>query len=305
MQPRTYLPLVRLLEDRAQVAVPAIFAVPGSWTFHHALDSLEATLDELGWERFSLLGHSFGGGLELGLAARDPSRIVECVFSDTLGLRRRFRLAEEALRHPLGILDMATPPATEAFFESWLTHPEQLVAAALWGFLSDRQADIDKVAEAGIPCHVLWANHDTLLARADGQDFARALHATFTVAASPDPSEDIDHDWMFDDPELFAAHLSQLGVQFLATDGEPEPAAAGRAPDTSPPDAAGAAPDTSPPDAAGAATGISTPDAASAAPDTSTPDAAGRAAETGSSGPAAESPGPDPSDTPTGESGPG
>jgi len=26
----------------------------------------------------------------------------------------------------------------------------------------------------------------------------------------------VDHDWMFDDPELFAAHLEELGLQVLS-----------------------------------------------------------------------------------------
>src|SRR5580700_2845995 len=193
MQPRTYLPLARILADRAQVVIPAIFALPERWTFDHALDCIEATVDHLGLGRLSILGHSFGGGLELGLAARRPEQVIECVFADTLGVRERFGLAEEALRNPLGILAMATVPAATAFLESLLTHPRQLGMAALWGFVSDREPDIKRVVEAQIPCHVLWANHDTLLARSDGQEFARRLHATFTVASGGR----VDHDWMF------------------------------------------------------------------------------------------------------------
>ena len=211
MQPWTYLGLARVLGREARVVIPAIFAVRGRWTFSRALDALVATLDQLGLERVSLLGHSFGGGLELGLAARHPDRVAECVFADTLGVKERFGLAQEALRHPLGILAMATPRAAAAFFESMATHPGQLAAAAMWGFLSDREPDIEAVVAAGIPCHVLWANRDTLLARSDGQEFARRLHATFTVAVDPP----VDHDWMFDDPELFAAHLRLLNLEVL------------------------------------------------------------------------------------------
>jgi pimeloyl-ACP methyl ester carboxylesterase len=235
MQPWTYLPPARLLADDARVVIPAVFSVSGRWSFRRALGALEATLDELGFDRVSLIGHSFSGGLELGLAARQPQRIVECVFSDTLAVRTRFRLAEEALRHPLGILSMATPPAVVAFAESWATHPAQLIEAALWGFISDRQDDIDAVVAAGIPCHVLWANHDSLLARSDGQEFAHDLHASFTVASGHQPSERIDHDWMFDDPELFVEHLRKLDLRFL---GGADGGARHRAPaGTGPPDA--------------------------------------------------------------------
>ena len=211
MQPWTYRGLARVLGRQARVVIPAIFALEGGWSFGRALDALVATLDDLGLERVSLLGHSFGGGLELGLAARHPERVVECVFADTLGVKERFGLAREALRDPLGILAMATPRSAASFFQSVVTHPGQLAAAAMWGFLSDRERDIDAVVEAGIPCHVLWANRDTLLARSDGQEFARRLGASFTVAVDPP----VDHDWMFDDPELFAAHLRLLGLEVL------------------------------------------------------------------------------------------
>jgi pimeloyl-ACP methyl ester carboxylesterase len=221
MQPWTYLPLARLLADEARVVIPAVFDCHGRWSFRRALGALEATLDELGLARVSLIGHSFSGGLELGLAARQPQRVVECVFSDTLAVSSRFKLAGEALRHPLGLLSMATPPAMAAFAESWATHPIQLVEAGLWGFLSDRQPDIKAVVAAGIPCHVLWANHDTLLARSDGRAFAQDLHATFTVAAGHVPSEQIDHDWMFDDPDLFAEDLRKLDLRFLGGAGSP------------------------------------------------------------------------------------
>src|SRR5947209_4982995 len=111
MQPETYLPLARLLADRAQVVIPAIFALPERWSFDHAIECLQLTVDDQGIDRMSLLGHSFGGGLELALASRHPERVVECVFSDTLADRREFRLAEEALRNPPGLQVLSRSPA--------------------------------------------------------------------------------------------------------------------------------------------------------------------------------------------------
>jgi pimeloyl-ACP methyl ester carboxylesterase len=215
MQPATYLPMARLLADRARVVIPNLLALPERWTFEHALDCLELTLDEIGIEQMSLLGHSFGGGLELGVAARSPERVTECVFSDTLGMNREFSLAREAV-HPIGILRMATPRAARSFVRSWVHHPLQLSAAALWAFRSNREAEIEAVADARLPCHVMWAARDTILSRKDGKEFARRLHATFNVAETPPGYGPIDHDWMFDDPELFVQHLDKLGLQALS-----------------------------------------------------------------------------------------
>lgn len=212
MHPRTYLPLACTLANRARVVIPAFFALPGVWNFGRALDALTATLDDFELERVSLLGHSFGGGLELGFAARHPDRVVECVFADTLGVRDRFQLADEALRNPLGVLAMATFPAAAAFLESLVTHPIRLATAGLWAFVTDRRPDIVRIVTEEIPCHVLWANRDSLISRADGEEFARCLNATFTIAADPV----VDHDWMFDDPKLFAAHLEKLDLELFS-----------------------------------------------------------------------------------------
>lgn len=214
MKPETYVPMARLLTDRARVVIPDLFAVSGRWTFDHALDCLQRTIDDLGVEQVSLLGHSFGGGLELGLVCRSPQRIVECVFSDTLGMEREFSLALETV-HPLGIVRMATPRAVRSFSEQWLAHPMHMAEAALWAFRSDRRPEIEECADFGLPCHVLWAARDTILSRKDGQEFARNLHATFTVAKGPPAYGPIDHDWMFDDPELFVQHLNELGLRAL------------------------------------------------------------------------------------------
>lgn len=212
MQPETYLPLARLLADRAHVVIPAIFELQGPWRYGKALDALTATLDALELDRVSLLGHSFGGGLELGLAADRSDRVVECVFADTLGVNSRFHLAGEALRHPVRIMAMASPAAVGAFARSWTTHPLQLTEAAIWGFLSERGPDMDRIRRRRIRCHVMWASRDSLLSRQDGKEFARRLGATFTLA----PGRGIDHDWMFDDPELFAAELMGLGLEVFS-----------------------------------------------------------------------------------------
>jgi pimeloyl-ACP methyl ester carboxylesterase len=215
MQPATYVCTARLLADRARIVIPNLLALPERWTFEHALDCLELTLDDLEIERATLLGHSFGGGLELGLATRSLERVTECVFSDTLGMNREFSLAREAV-HPLGIVRMATLPAARSFFGSWSSHPVQLAAAALWAFRSNREAEIEAIAAARLPCHVMWAERDTILSRKDGKEFARRLHATFTVAERPPGYGPIDHDWMFDDPELFVQHLDKLGLRALS-----------------------------------------------------------------------------------------
>jgi len=215
MRPAIYRPLVDRLAARCRVVVPDLFAVRGRWRYAKVVDALVATLEDVGLDRVSLLGHSFGGGIELGFASRWPDRVVELVFSDTLAASREWSLAHEVLRHPVRLVRLATPNAASAFVRTSLDHPRQLVGAAWWGFTSGRETDAEEVARAAIPAHVLWANRDSILARSDGRRFADELHATFTVASAPD-GRAVDHDWMFQQPDVFFDHLIDLGLKALS-----------------------------------------------------------------------------------------
>jgi pimeloyl-ACP methyl ester carboxylesterase len=216
MRPDTYRGLADLLATRCRVVIPDFFALRGRWSYPEVLDAFTATLDALGLEKMTLLGHSFGGGIELGFASRWPARVVELVFSDTLAVSREWGLADEVLRHPFGLLRLATPIAASAFARQWLEHPRQLIGAGWWGFTSSRDGEGEACARAGMPAHVLWANRDSILARSDGESFARELNASFTVASAPD-GRPIDHDWMFQEPALFFSHLEDLKLNALAT----------------------------------------------------------------------------------------
>lgn len=232
MRPVTYRHTARLLAEGGagrpcRVVVPNLFSLHGRWSFGRVVNAFSATLDDLGLERVTLIGHSFGGGIELGFAASHPERVEELVFSDTLAMSEEWGLADEALRHPFGLLRLATAPAAFAFTTQALFHPSQMAVAAWWGFTSKRTSFIDAVAAAGIPAHVLWANRDSIIPRSDGQAFAARLHANFTVAHAPD-GRPIDHDWMFQDPPLFVAHLGGLGLRMASS----SRAARGASPDS-------------------------------------------------------------------------
>jgi len=209
LTPRTYAGLAEVLAHRCRVVIPALFAIRGRWTFDRAIDSFGATIDALGLERVTLLGHSFGGAIQLGYAETHHDRIRELVFADTLAASRYFRLAAEAF-HPLSAMRLATPAAAKAFIASSLRHPLRLSRAGFWAFSEDRTPSARHVAAAGIRSHVLWANRDTILSRRDGRRFARALHATFTVARSD--GLPLDHDWMYRHPTIFVEHIDRLGA---------------------------------------------------------------------------------------------
>ncbi|HET9691645.1 MAG TPA: alpha/beta fold hydrolase, partial [Acidimicrobiales bacterium] len=140
LQPRTYRRLAdRLVARGCRVVVPALFAEPGSsWSPAQVLADLVATLDALDLGPVSVIGHSFGGALQLDLAVLWPDRVRELVFVDTLAMSREWTLAAEAV-HPMHLLWMATPRAAIDFAQSAVRHPLCLARAGWWGFRSDRR----------------------------------------------------------------------------------------------------------------------------------------------------------------------
>jgi pimeloyl-ACP methyl ester carboxylesterase len=230
MPPAMYRAAAELLSERCRVVVPDIYRVRGLWRRDDVVNRLSATIANIGMDSVTIIGHSFAGGIELSYAARFPEHVRELVFADTLCTTREFRLAHEATRHPVQLLRMATPSAARSFGETALTHPSQIVEAAWFGFTSSRGREIERVAELKIRSHVLWANRDSILRRADGEAMARELQASFAVARSPE-GRPIDHDWVYRDPELFVGHVRQLNLDVFPT---PSEAMAARTPGTSP-----------------------------------------------------------------------
>ena len=102
-----------------------------------------------------------------------------------------------------------------SFLWMWMTHPVQLASAAVDGYFSKRDTDIDELRRTGLSCHVLWAADDEILSRQDGEDFARRLNASFTLAEQPPGDAPLTHDWIIDRPELFVTYLDKLGLRIL------------------------------------------------------------------------------------------
>jgi pimeloyl-ACP methyl ester carboxylesterase len=212
MRPELYSATARELVRRGRsVMCFDVMSRPGPWDADAVEAAAAAVLDQLGVGPAHMVAHSFGGAIQLGLVARRPDLARTLVFSDTLALSSGLRLAEEALGIT-ALVRLATSGAARSFARTVASRPRTVAGAAWWGFRSNRTAETDSVARSGIPCHVVWAERDTLLSRDEGEAFARRLGAQFAVLASGPAGGPTDHDAMYRHPRLFAAALDQIGA---------------------------------------------------------------------------------------------
>ena len=113
------------------------------------------------------------------------------------------------------LLRLATPNATAAFVRTSVDHPRQLVGAARRGFVSGRETDAEDVRRSASPPTSCGPIGNSILETSDGRRFADDLHASFTIACAPD-GRAMDHDWMFQQPDVFFDHLLDLGLKALS-----------------------------------------------------------------------------------------
>lgn len=209
LRPPTYEPAAVALDDRFRIVVPDVFGRRRSWDDEALAAEMWGDLDAVGVDRCILVGHSFGGGLALDLAARAPARVEHLVFVDSVALAERWRLAASALTGA-SLFRLATPRAAIDWLRTALGHPLWLVRAARWAWSTGKAAEIETVRRAGVPTTVLWAERDTLVKREHGMHFASRIGADFHVVTDPAGQGPVDHDWIFRHPDLFAGVVDRL-----------------------------------------------------------------------------------------------
>jgi pimeloyl-ACP methyl ester carboxylesterase len=211
MGPRAYAGVASLLDDRVTLILPSLLHTAGRWDPERVLAEITAAVDERGYERLTVIGHSFGGGIALSWAAQHPDRVDALVLVDSLGLSARWQLARDAIvgTH---FMRMATWPAMREFSRSLRRSPAAFVRAGWWAFSCAKEHEIELVRAAPVPTEVIWGADDSLLPTSRGSAFAERLGARFTVVEGRSPDTVVEHDWPLVAPELFVSTLSEVGV---------------------------------------------------------------------------------------------
>lgn len=207
LTPATYRDAIAALARDRRVVAPSLFRHRRRWRYDGVLATLVDLLDQHGIDTTDVVGHSFGGGVALGLAARYPDRVRRLVFVDSHGLAPSWRMARDAFWRPR-FVRMATAQTVADFFGSVGRRPVTVAQAGWWAFSVNKDDEIARLRASGIPRHVVFGADDSLIPVARGRRWAGELGASFRAVRIGD--RPTDHEWPVKHPEEFARVVDEV-----------------------------------------------------------------------------------------------
>jgi pimeloyl-ACP methyl ester carboxylesterase len=152
-----------------------------------------AMLDELGIDKVTVIGFSFGGWIAAELAVLDPHRIERLILVDAIGLRIAGEpIADQFAMSPeQKIAFLFHDPAVAAgLFPSEMTiddimrfyHDDAAFARYAWSPFCANPKLAGRLYRITAPTLVLWGEHDRLVPRAHGELYTSAIsNARFEI----------------------------------------------------------------------------------------------------------------------------
>jgi branched-chain amino acid transport system permease protein len=194
----------------------------GHTVAQHA-DDLHAFVDALGLERFTLVGHSLGGGISMQYALKHQDRLKALVLVDPLGPSGTTLTPENTAwvnaqqGNPEGIRLLvlgafATPP-TGAYLERLVDEGVRWDRPIYLGMMDDMAAVriADQLGTISVPTLVTWGDKDTVIP-------FPAIVETFTSipGCSLEVWHGVGHSGPIEIPERFTALLTQFMRETMA-----------------------------------------------------------------------------------------
>lgn len=147
-----------------------------------------------------VIGHSFGGGVAMRLAATHPERVRSLTLACPVGGAGNGAVPLASMA--VGVLyesrNLRVGLAAGEVAAALARHPGSALATAYAAWRSDQLADLREIASHRISTRFLFADHDTVVRAGSIPDqvFERV---TCEVIAG-------HHSWLLSDPDGFAAH---------------------------------------------------------------------------------------------------
>ncbi len=163
-----------------------------------------ATMDRLGIERASVIGHSMGGLIAGGLAADQPERVDRLVLVDAAFLSLR-RSAVQTVSGPAVTLRWTAPSLLPLVVRDGLrSGPVRLASASIQLVRADWEAKLPRIAA---PTLVIWGEHDRICPLTIGQRIVASIPGSRLVVVTG-----AAHNPMWEQPDTFDREV----LDFLA-----------------------------------------------------------------------------------------
>jgi pimeloyl-ACP methyl ester carboxylesterase len=168
------------------------------------VDQLVGTMDGLGIERASLIGHSMGGLIAGGLAAERPTRVDRLILVNAAFLSLD-RTSVRSVAGPAATLLRTAPSLMPVLLADGLrSGPRRLTDASIQLLRADWQSKLPRI-EA--PTLVIWGEHDRLCPLAIGQQIVASIPGSRLEVV-----EGAAHNPMWERSDAF----DRLALDFLA-----------------------------------------------------------------------------------------
>jgi pimeloyl-ACP methyl ester carboxylesterase/glycine cleavage system regulatory protein len=218
---RAYKRAIRRLTSRGcRVFAPALPSFggtadlpPAEMNFDGYADWVASFMSEVGVKEPALvIGHSFGGGVAIKLARRQPSLVRYLVLLNAIGgvnTRRSWEWAVGLGRQfwPLSdVLELLLAMRAD-LVPNLLRNPLGLARAGFLAQSADLRADLTEIKKSGVPVLALTSESDTVIPRPAFEDVCNTVGADRHVVSG-------GHAWLLVDPDLFGEVLaSTIDVQ--------------------------------------------------------------------------------------------
>jgi len=179
------------------IDLPGFGASPRGHRFilGEAADQLAATMDRLGIERASVIGHSMGGLIAGGLAADHPERVDRLVLVDAAFLSLG-RTAVRPVTGPAVTLRWTDPSLLPVFVQDSLrSGPVRLADATIQLLAADWRTKLPRIQA---PTLVIWGEHDRICPLAIGRQIVATVPGSRLVVV-----EGAAHNPMWERPDVF------------------------------------------------------------------------------------------------------
>lgn len=159
-------------------------------------------LKKLRLDRFELIGHSFGGGVALALAAAIPSQVNSLIVIDSTGIPRSLTklIQGRFAKLPQQIAQWRPLPSLKflsAVLHNSIFQPSHLIEGAKIALNEDLRPWLSEIKS---PSLVLWGERDEFIPLASGHELVEAIpNSRLQIVPGG------YHEWNIMQPEKFAA----------------------------------------------------------------------------------------------------